>query len=497
MKSYGKTYILFIALALVSAGCVNRETQAQTKRTSELVADPKKPVSVVKITRRNIGQYIHITGQLATDSDTSVGPKIGGKLVSINVRSGDSVAAGQLLGQVDTTNLTISVSQARAQLDSALAGLTQAQTNARIVPTRSSSAVRAAEAQLRQARTQLEKALNGARPEEKAQADAAVRSAKSNMETAKKNRDRQSNLFAEGASSRQQLDAAENAYQASLAQYEQALASQQLVNNATRTEDIQAAREAVRQAEEGVRTAQTNKQLDSLLGDQVRSAMGQVESARAQYRLAVQQIEDAQIRSPFSGKVLGTPVQPGTVVSPGTPVVRLIGAKGLYFEGDVPASAVSSLAKGSPVSVTVDGLDGHNFIGTIDSLSPAATNVGRVFQARITFPSFDETLRAGMFARGKIKIKEATGVLTVPALAIVKRGSEQFIYIVDGTKAKEVKVTRGFEEDGMVQVTGGFAEGNDVIVEGANDVADGSIIDIKPREQNDTKQSKRGASPWA
>src|SRR5690606_30134934 len=146
---------------------------------------------------------------------------------------------------------------------------------------------------------------------EKAQAEAAVRAARSNMKTAKTDGDRPAILFREGATSQQDLDAAENTYQDALTQYEQAVQALNIANNAVRAEDIETARMAVAQAEEGVRSALANQKLDELLQDQVASARAQLDAARAQYRLANQALEDAKIRASFAGTVLGQPLQVG------------------------------------------------------------------------------------------------------------------------------------------------------------------------------------------
>lgn len=462
---------------IVVGGCVNRTAQQQAKATAALVTEKAVTVAVDSVVRRDMAEYAPITGQLTTDAETSLGAKAGGRLVAVYVQDGDKVSAGQVVAQVDTSSQRIQLSQAASQVQAAQSQLNQALTTARITPTRSLAALNSAKAQLAQARAQLSKAIAGSRPEEKAQAQAALRAAKSNMETAKTARDRQSNLFSQGAVSKQALDNAENAYQAALAQYEQAVASLDIANNAVRSEDIEAAREAVRQAEEGVRTAEANRRMDVNLNDQVRSAQAQLQSARSQYTLVLQQIDDAKVRSSFSGTVLGTPLQVGTVVSPGTPILKVIGASGIYFEGDVPATMVAKMAVGSSVNITVDGATG-TFIGRIDALSPAATNVGRVFRARIKFPSFDPALRAGLFARGNVKTRQESQVLTVPNLAIQDRAGQKVVYVVEGSAVREVPVTTGLEEKDFVQVQGQLKEDDKVVVKGAEDLSDKSAIKL-------------------
>lgn len=489
MRSNQVIIVLGVATLLSLSGCVNREAQQQSKRTTEQVTDKRVPISVASVTRKSLTEFEPITGQLTTDAETKLGAKISGKLTAVYVREGDKVTAGQIVAQLDTASLTIQLSQAASSVSAAQAALNQAVRNARITPDRSAAAVSQARANLKQAQAQLQKALAGARPEEKAQAEAAVRAARSNMQTAKTNRDRQANLFREGATSQQALDAAENAYQAALAQYEQAVQALNIANNAVRAEDIETARMAVAQAEEGVRSALANQKLDELLQDQVASARAQLDAARAQYRLANQALEDAKIRASFSGTVLGQPLQVGTIVSPGTPVVTIIGESGLYFEGDVPAALLSKATVGAPVTITVDGVEG-SFIGRLESVSPAAANVGRVFRARIKFASSNPSLKAGLFARGLIKVREAIDVLSIPTSAIQSRGVGDVVFVVDGDKVREVKVKRGLTQNGYTQILGEVKEGDKVATVGVEDLQNNSPIIL-------TKESNSSQTPAA
>src|SRR6185436_5794422 len=101
--------------------------------------------------------------------------------------------------------------------------LQQAQSDARVGPTKSDSNVRAAQARLSQAKARYEKAKNGSRSEERTQAEWGVKKAKSDMDTAKAALDRANRLYAEGAIAKVDVENADNKYQNALAAYEGAL----------------------------------------------------------------------------------------------------------------------------------------------------------------------------------------------------------------------------------------------------------------------------------
>ena len=79
------------------------------------------------------------------------------------------------------------------------------------------------------------------------------------------------------------------------------------------------------------------------------------------------------IRAPFSGTVSGKPVQPGTVVGPGTAILRIVGTQGIYFEGNVTSEAINDLRPGQPVTIAVDAVPGRTFPGAVRAVGRAWT----------------------------------------------------------------------------------------------------------------------------
>ncbi|AIE86554.1 efflux RND transporter periplasmic adaptor subunit [Fimbriimonas ginsengisoli] len=462
------TFVLAGVMVLAGAGCVNRQAQDQAKKTAQLLGDPIRVVSVQPVSTTSLTETLEITGDVTAGQDATIGSKQSGRVASVFVKDGDTVSAGQLIAQLDTATLQAQLNQAQAQVGQALAtsnsarsALSQALRNASVGPTKTSSAIRQAQAALRGAQSQLQKALNGARPEERRQAESNVAAAKSTLETQQKELKRIETLVKEGAIAGNRLDQQQNAVSTAQSQYDNAVQALSLIRSGTRQEDIDAARDQVRQAQESVRTAQAQKELDPLLRDQVDSARAQVESTRAQVQsaqaqvaIARQAIADAQIRAPFAGKILGKPIQAGAVAGGGTTVARLIGNQGVYFSGQVPSAEVSRIRPGLPVTVTVDALPGQTFAGTVSAVSPQAESVGRLFDVRIQLSDGAGRIKPGMFAKGLIQLRQISNATVVPEGAVVRQGDNAFVFIVDGDKAKRIPVTLGLQKDGLIQVSG-------------------------------------------
>lgn len=472
------TFAAIALLALGIVGCVDREAQKQAARTKTIIEDTTVPVQVQTVGTTTVSDNLEITGQVTTSSDVTVGARTAGRVVSVSVRDGDSVRAGQVIAQQETQILYAAVQQAQGQLSAARSNYDQARSNAIVGPQKSLNAIRSAEAELRSARAQLAKAKIGARPEEISQAQTQVNSAKFAMETARKEMERQKTLFESGAVSRQRLEQAENAYQNALGNYEQALENLQMKRSWSRPEDIRSAEEDVRQAEEGVRTAQANKKLDVLLNQQVDAARSNMQAAKANLDIANRNLSDAVIRSPFAGRVSGNPVQPGTFLAPGSPVARLIGAEGIYFEGEVPESNIAAVVPGKMVQVNIDAFPNRTWVGKVAAVSPTGDQVGRLFRVRIQLAGATQEIKPGMFARGVVTLRSVADATVVPTAAVMRDEDQTYIFVVEGTKAKRLVVRTGLSADGKIQVTG-VPAGAKVVVQGQNQLTDGAAVRLE------------------
>lgn len=480
------------ALALTLSGCVDRAAQKQAKTTEAIVTSPVKAVTVSYPTVEPMYDTREITGQITTAEDSNVGPKNAGKIVSVFVNDGDPVTAGQVIATQDTSVLLqqqreaiSALSEAQSQVASADAALNQAIQNEIFGPQKSSAAVRQANAAVRSAQADLRKMLAGARPQERLQAEAALNSAKSNMITQEKELARVKTLVDQGALAGTKLDAQQATYDAAKATYDNAYQAVQLQQVGNRPEDIEASREALREAQENLRTALATQKLDSLYKDQVdaaraglANAKAQVENAKAQVAIANQALADAEIRAPFTGRVSGKPVQPGTVLSPGGTVARIIGREGIYFDGQVPSDVIDQLKVGDAVKVGVDAFPGKVFQGRIVAVNPLGSTFGRQFSVRTQFEGDTSQLKPGMFARGTVVLKSIPRATVLPMDVVVTKNGQPVVFTVESGRAHQLPVTLGLTHADRVQVLG-LSDKTQVVVQGQSSLVEGSQVKVE------------------
>ena len=87
-------------------------------------------ISTVTVSRGDVSATVSSSGTVISPGDIAVAPTTSGTLAQINVKVGQSVHAGQVLAQMDTTSLKSAVAQAQSSLIQAQANLTNAQATA-------------------------------------------------------------------------------------------------------------------------------------------------------------------------------------------------------------------------------------------------------------------------------------------------------------------------------------------------------------------------------
>ena len=172
------------------------------------------------------------------------------------------------------------IHSAQAALEAAKARLQQAQSTTDATEATATAQVKGAEATLDTAKSRQTLLKNGARPQERRQAENAVRLAKATYDNDVANYERYQKLYDDKAIAKALLENARTKMEVSKAQYESAQEQLSLVQTGARDEDIQAADAAVRQAQQGVEAA--------------RAGLKQIDVAKANVQIARTGVQQAQ-----------------------------------------------------------------------------------------------------------------------------------------------------------------------------------------------------------
>lgn len=204
----------------------------------------------------------------------------------------------QAEAQLDQTRRTTedSIEQARARVRSAKAGLAQAVAQEEAQPTLTAADIRQAEASLERAKQDLAALEAGNRPQEIAQARSRVSEAQAVLDNARAELKRSEGLFAKSFLSEQDLDSARRSVRTAEAQLQSAKEALSLAEAGPRSEDIERARASVRQAEAALEAARAQKVQIAVRTRTRESAEASVIEAEAALRSAEAQRKQVDVR---------------------------------------------------------------------------------------------------------------------------------------------------------------------------------------------------------
>lgn len=202
------------------------------------------------------------------------------------------------------------------------------------------------------------------------------------------------------------------------------------------------------------------------------------EIARAALELASVKLEKHVIKAPFGGIVGLRTASEGAYVSIGTPIVNLEKIDVLKIDFKLPETALTQIRTGQSVAIEVDALPGRTFSAEIYAISPMVDINGRALHVRARMANPDLVLRPGLFARILVKGQESRRVVQVPESAIVPRGGESFVYVIEGGKAVETRVTLGKRDDGKVQILSGLKANDMIVVAGQLKLRNGVAVEV-------------------
>jgi RND family efflux transporter MFP subunit len=261
---------------------------------------------------------------------------------------------------------------------------------------------------------------------------------------------------------------------------------------------MQAAKASFLQAEAGARRAAreldrtvklkeaglaTQQQLDEARSadEAARAAAG---AAKAQLAMAETRLAKAVIRAPIDGVVAERGVNVGDYVenmgSP-APMFRVVDNRTLELTANVPSARMAALKVGQPFAFTTDALPGRTFEGKVSFINPAADEASRTVKVKTEVPNPGETLKAGLFVKGRVVTGRRPGILVVPRAALVSWDTvtrRAAVFVVEGGAARRLAVETGAAPGDLVEVVKGLTPGQDVVTRGGFNLREGDRVQV-------------------
>jgi len=403
--------------------------------SSEKPADPTVSVQVVAVKKATIEQTVTSEAVLYPLAQSAIVPKISAPIKAFYVNRGGKVRAGQLLARLENRDLAAAAQDNQGAYDQAQAAYT--------IATASTL------------------------PEEIQKAQGDTQAAKVALEAEQKLYDSRQDLYKQGALPRKDLDQAAVALTQAKNQYELA-----------------------------------QRHLDALMAvskqQELKSAAGQLQSAKGKYLGAAAQLSYSEIRSPINGVVTDRSLYPGEMAAAGTPLLTVMDTSSVIARAHIPEDQAALLKLGDKAAITVPGEE-DPIEGKVTVVSPALDPNSTTVEVWVQAKNPKGRLRPGTSVQISMLARAVPNSLVVPAAAVLTSPDRSNYVMVAGSdnQARQKTVKTGIKQGDQVQIVEGLAEGERVITSGAYGLPDNTKIRIEASPEPDKAESDKSERPSA
>src|SRR2546425_1988115 len=262
-----------------------------------------------------------------------------------------------------------------------------------------------------------------------------------------------------------------------------------------------------------------------------KSAMDQVQQARAALRQARADLSKTTIYAPMSGTISALNKEQGEIAlgSQFQKDVILIVAdlSSMEAQVNVDENDIMSVAIGQTAEIEVDALPNQRLKGVVSEIASSANSTGAgsteqktEFEIKISIIDPPKTLRPGMTASADIVTKTNDNALSVPLQSVAVRtvdqltlkgekrkdaearfkpdrdGFVQIVFCIDKGKAVAKQVSTGIQSDELIEIVDGLKAGDEIVTGSyraiSKDLDNGSLVTI-----NNNKKPEKGKGSGA
>lgn len=330
--------------------------------------------------------------------EVRVGSKVGGRVQTVLVEEGQEVTAGTPLVRIDMAELQTQKAQAEARIEQQQARLERLLHGAR--PEEKGQARATTET----ARANLDAIKSWPRPEEIEQARASVAAAEADLNSAEVAFQRVQKLRSTGDIAQQEFDSAKFRLDNVRARRDAEKKRLDLLLNGSRKEDIRAAEEKFRQAQEAEALIKAGPR-----SEEIADARAQLAEAQARLEQIKVQLAEGEVAAPSNASVEVLSVRPGDLLVPNQNVARLLEKDQIFVRVYIPEPQLGLVKVGQKAKLKVDTFADRTFDGVVEQINTQGEFTPRniqsrdernhlVFGVKVRIDNREGKLKAGMAA---------------------------------------------------------------------------------------------------
>ncbi len=222
-----------------------------------------------------------------------------------------------------------------------------------------------------------------------------------------------------------------------------------------------------------------------------KSARFGVEKGLASVKVAGVHLEYSFIRAPFDGVILTKVADEGAVVAPfgaavnaKAAVVTMADMQSLLVEVDVSESSLEKVKVEGACEIRLDALPNDRFPGKVHMIVPTADRSKATVLTKVKFEQLDDRVLPEMsakvaFIERPLAPDEKEPFLGIPRSAVRNSPSGKTVLLIQSGRARAVAVKTAREWGEMVEILSGLKEGDVVVLDANEKIADGARVKIK------------------
>jgi len=404
--------------AIAGSACLLMSALFLSACSKESAEEPTVPVQVVTVQRATLNQTVTAEAILFPLQQAAITPKISAPVRAFHVKRASRVRKGQLLAVLENRDLAAAAEENKGAYEQAEASY--ATTTAADLP----------------------------QELQKAQLD--LQSAQRLYDAQQKVFNSRQELFQQGALPRKELDQAGVDLTNARNQFEMAQKHLNALNAIGRQQTL-------------------------------KSAAGQLQSAKGKFLGAEAQLSYSEIRSPIDGVITDRPLYPGEMAAANVPLLTVMDISQVIARAHIPQPEASLLKVGDKATITAPG-EQNPVAGTVTVVSPALDPNSTTVEVWVQAKNPGQRLKPGTSARVSMLAQSIPDALVIPAISLLtaQDGKTSVMQIDSDSYAHQKSVHTGIRQGDQIQITDGLKEGDKIVGSGAYGLPDNKKV--KPEE---------------
>jgi RND family efflux transporter MFP subunit len=192
------------------------------------------------------------------------------------------------------------------------------------------------------------------------------------------------------------------------------------------------------------------------------------------------------VRAPFTGIVTARNTDIGDYIpaGSGTQLFRMQQTSPLRVYVNVPQAFAHLVKIGTEGDLTLDEFPGRKFVGHVTNTARAIDPTTRTLLTELQIPNETGELFPGAYALITLQVNDNTGILTIPANALLFRSEGTTVGVVDADSKVEIrKITISLNIGDNLQISQGLTATDQVILNPSDSLANGVTVKILNQRQ--------------